>query len=103
MLASTDGLPGPVTVNRFGKPDRLEPEVRARAVGPHVAQRERRRGHGCRCGASAPVMASKPVANTMTSRSKWPCAVWMPVWVIASMAPWRRSTRVTLSRLKVSK
>ena len=40
MLLSTDGLPGPVIVNRFGKPADHEPEVGARAVGPRVAERQ---------------------------------------------------------------
>jgi hypothetical protein len=53
--------------------------------------------------ASAPVSASNPVAKTITSSSKWPCSVWIPVSVIRSMPPRRKSTSVTLSRLNVSK
>jgi hypothetical protein len=49
--------------------------------------------------AKAPVMASNPVANTMTSRSWSPAAVRMPVGVIASMGAERMSTSVTSSRL----
>ncbi|CAA9225685.1 MAG: hypothetical protein AVDCRST_MAG04-852 [uncultured Acetobacteraceae bacterium] len=51
----------------------------------------------------APVMASKPVASTMLSASWWaPSPVRTPVGVIASIGVSRTSTRVTLSRLKVS-
>ena len=34
MFDSTDGLPGPVIMNRFGKPDGHQAEVRHRPVGP---------------------------------------------------------------------
>ena len=60
MLLSTDGLPGPVMVNRLGKPAIGEAEVGARAVGPLLAQRaaaaaadvdvEQRAGHGVEAG-----------------------------------------------------
>ena len=39
MLVSTDGLPGPEIVKRFGNPTDAEPEIGARALGPRVAQR----------------------------------------------------------------
>src|SRR5215212_10241216 len=38
MLASTDGLPGPVIVNRFGNSGDLDAEQRAGPIGPRVAQ-----------------------------------------------------------------
>ena len=52
------------------------------------------------CTASmAPVMASKPVANTMASSAMLRRAVWMPVAVMRSMGSWLRSTSVTWGRL----
>src|ERR1700747_1990997 len=38
MLASTDGLPGPLMLNRFGSPGTMRPRNVTGAVGPHVAQ-----------------------------------------------------------------
>ena len=40
MLLSTDGLPGPVIMNRFGKPATDQAEIRARPLGPLVVQRQ---------------------------------------------------------------
>ena len=47
-------------------------------------------------------MASKPVAKTMTSKGVSPAEVRTPVSVMVSIGVSRRSTRLTLSRLKVS-
>ena len=47
----------------------------------------------------APVMASKPVANTMASTSKVRLSVLMPVAVIDVIGSCRRFTSVTLGRL----
>jgi hypothetical protein len=51
---------------------------------------------------SEPVMASKPVANTMASNSNSASVVRKPVAVIDSMGVSLMSTRRTLSRLNVS-
>ena len=48
---------------------------------------------------NVPVMASKPVANTMMSSSYSASSVRMPVGVISWIGAWRMSTSVTLSRL----
>ena len=53
---------------------------------------------------SAPVMASKPVAKTITSRSKSPCSVRMPVGVISSIPPFAQVDErdvVAVERLEV--
>ena len=51
---------------------------------------------------SAPVIASKPMANTMLSTAySWP-RVWMPCGVIASIGCVRMSISVMLSRLNVA-
>ena len=47
----------------------------------------------------APVMASKPVANTITSTSNVRLSVVMPDAVIALIGSCRRLTSVTLGRL----
>jgi hypothetical protein len=68
MLLSTEGDPGPVTMNRFGKPGVATPRY---ARGP-AAQAEASvtppapRMSICR---SAPEIASNPVANTSASSS----------------------------------
>ncbi len=51
---------------------------------------------------SAPVMASKPIAKTMASTSYSRTAVFTPAGVIRSIGSSVRSTRLTLSRLKVA-
>ena len=79
-----------------------QPQVGRRPLGvPDVAQRHAvaslismRR--------SAPVMASNPVANTITSIvDVAPLGPGCPRGVMAVIAPLRRSTSVTLSRLNV--
>ena len=50
----------------------------------------------------APVMASKPVANTIASSWCSPCVVRRPVGVISVIGFAFTSTRSTLARLKVS-
>ena len=47
-------------------------------------------------------MASNPVAKTMTSKGMSSAVVRTPVPVIVSIGVSRRSTSLTLSRLKVS-
>ena len=61
MLVSTDGLPGPEMVNRFGKPGDPEPEVGARARAPTRRAALRRRARGCR----------SPAARRSSRRSRW--------------------------------
>ncbi len=51
---------------------------------------------------SAPVIASKPVANTMASNSNSRSLVRIPVGVISTIGSRRRLTSATLSRLYVS-
>ena len=51
----------------------------------------------------APVIASKPVANTMASNSSDSLVVLMPVSVMVVIGVLRRSTSRTCGRLKVSK
>ena len=51
----------------------------------------------------APVPKSKPVAHTMTSNSRTPSVVSIPVGVIRTIGLSRRSTSDTLDRLKASK
>ena len=50
----------------------------------------------------APVIASKPVANTITSTSTVRLSVLMPEAVIDLIGSCRRLTKVTLGRLKVA-
>ena len=60
MLDFTDGLPGPVIMNRFGKSRRHQPEIGARAVRPFIPEArttgdrnidvEQRSGHGVEAG-----------------------------------------------------
>ena len=68
MLVSTDGLPGPVMVNRLGKPAIGSP---GRCAAPRSTSRASARPPRPRMSisSSAPVMASKPVAKTMASTS----------------------------------
>ena len=101
MLLSTDGLPGPVMVKRFGKPADGEPEVGARPLRPRLAQRasaapadvdaEQRAGHGVEAG-------GEHEASSVYSAS----VVRRPSGVIASIGVSRTSISVTLSRLYVS-
>ncbi len=51
---------------------------------------------------SAPVIASKPVANTMASTAYSVSRVRTPLGVIAAIGVRRTSIRVTLSRLNVA-
>ena len=53
--------------------------------------------------AKVPVMASKPVASTMTSASKCESDVLIPVSSIDSMGVLRTLTSLTLGRLNVWK
>ena len=68
MLDSTEGLPGPVIMNRFGKPVTIRPSW-LRGPCSHSADRRRPPRPSKSIFSSAPVMASKPVAKTMTSKS----------------------------------
>src|SRR5438128_1727054 len=66
MLLSTEGLPGPVMANRLGNPATVSPRyVRGPSVHASFSLRPARPRMSML--SSAPVMASKPVANTMLS------------------------------------
>ncbi len=68
MFASTDGLPGPLKLNRFGSRGTITPR---NVTGPSAQISDSR----CPSGPTgsirviAPVNASKPVANTSTSHA----------------------------------
>ena len=65
MLLSTDGLPGPVTMNRLGKP---APTARGRSGSPGPRSRRDAPSDAVMSMlVSAPVIASKPIAKTMMS------------------------------------
>jgi hypothetical protein len=101
MLLSTDGLPGPVIANRLGKPATASPRY-VRGPSAHASCRVRPPRPRMSMPRSAPVIASKPVANTMLSSVYAASRVLRPSGVIASIGARRISTRVTLSRLNVS-
>ena len=61
MLDSTDGLCGPVMVNRFGKPALIRPRY-VRGPSAHFSRSSRPPRPRMSIRFSAPVMASKPVA-----------------------------------------
>ena len=101
MLESTEGLPGPVIVNRLGNPAVIRP---SKLRGPSA--------HFCASGipprplmpalSSEPVIASKPVAYTMLSSAYSASRVAMPSGVTLVIGEARKSTSVTLGRLNVS-
>ena len=66
MLLSTEGLPGPVTSEKIGEAGHHQAQIGARTGGPFVLQARAVRPRISML-ASAPVMASKPVAKTMAS------------------------------------
>src|SRR5687767_4152135 len=61
MFVSTDGEPGPVTVNRFGKPATATPRY-ALGAAAHSSPRRRPSRPRRSIRDRAPVIASKPVA-----------------------------------------
>ena len=100
MLLSTEGLPGPVTVKRFGKP-RRQPECRAWSGRPLLAQRHA--VPAAQVDASrAPVIASKPVPSTIVSR-RAPLSRAQSGLRDLVDRPLRIETSRTLARLYVSK
>ena len=68
MLLSTDGLPGPVIMNRFGNPAVIMPRY-VRGPASHLSRSSRPFLPRMSILVNAPVIASKPVANTMLSNS----------------------------------
>ena len=68
MLLSTDGLPGPVMMNMFGKPAVLTPRF-VRGPAAHLSRSSRPSRPSIGNATRAPVIASKPVAKTMLSNS----------------------------------
>lgn len=102
MFDSTEGLPGPVTTNRLGKPATVRPrQVLGPCAQTSFSDSPPRPVIGC-TARMAPVSASKPVAKTMASRSKLLCAVLTPVAVISRIGSSRRFTSVTLGRVEVA-
>ena len=61
MLLSTDGLPGPVTVNRFGKPAIVRPRY-DRGPSAHFSRSDLPDRPRMSTPVRAPVIASKPLA-----------------------------------------
>ncbi|CAB4724361.1 unannotated protein [freshwater metagenome] len=98
MLESTDGLCGPVTMNRFGKSLAMRPRY---VWGPasHAFFSVLPFLPSMSTLTMAPVIASKPVANTMASNSNDSSWVSMPVSVIVLSEFLRMLTRRTCSRL----
>ena len=98
MLDSTDGLPGPVMANRLGKPAIVSPRY-VRGPWAHFSFSDNPSRPVMSTATMAPVMASKPVANTMASNSSDSPAMSTPVSVTAASG-WRcRSIRRTWGRL----
>ena len=101
MLLNTEGLPGPVTMNKFGNPETTMPRY-VRGPADHFSFSETPARPRMSISVSAPVIASKPVANTILSSWYSAIEVRRPELVISSMGVARTSTRVTFSRLNVS-
>ena len=101
MLDSTDGLPGPVIRNRFGKPAVIRPRY---VSGPssHCSFNVTPSRPAMSTATMAPVIASNPVAYTMASNSKSSADVRMPDSVTDSIGVARRSTSRTCGRLYVA-
>ncbi len=101
MFDSTDGLPGPVIMNRFGNPTVIRPRY---VTGPwaHTSLSVAPSLPVMSTPTRAPVIASKPVASTRTSNSNVSSLVSMPVSVIVTSGVLRRSTSLTCGRLNVS-
>ena len=93
MLLSTDGLPGPVTRNRLGKPAVMRPSW-VRGPLDHFSLSGRPSRPRTSMSSSAPVIASNPVANTITSSSYSPSVVSMPRGVSRTIGASRTSTSV---------
>ena len=98
ILVNTDGLPGPVIINILGKPLDVSPRY---VCGPscHFSESKLPPLPTIFIFASAPVIASKPVAKTMASNSYSlaPCRI--PFGVIRSIGLLETSTNCTLLRL----
>ena len=84
MFDNTDGLPGPVIMNRLGKPDTIRPRY---VTGPsaHASRRVRPSRPVMSTLTIAPVIASKPVANTIASNSNDSSAKSIPDRVMVSI------------------
>ena len=98
MFDSTDGLPGPVIMKRFGKPTVIRPRY---VSGPaaHFSFSVTPSRPVMSTDTIAPVIASKPVANTIASNSNDSVVVSIPVSVTVSIGVLRRSTSRTWGRL----
>jgi hypothetical protein len=98
MFDRTEGLPGPVSMKKFGNPAVMSPRYVDGPAAHFVLE-----GHTIPAGdvaaTRAPVMASKPVAYTMASKPNDSSAVSMPSSVMLTIGCLRRSTSRTCGRL----
>ena len=101
ILDSTEGLPGPVIVKKFGKPVVIRPRY---VAGPcaHFCFSVALSRPVMSTATKAPVIASKPVAKTMASNSIDSFCSAIPPSVILSIGLLRRSTKRTCGKLKVA-
>ena len=97
MFDSTDGLPGPVIMYRFGNPTVINPRY---VMGPstQASRNDSPPRPVMSTPTIAPVIASKPVANTIASNSI-DSLVSMPVSVMVAIGSLCRLMSRTLSRL----
>jgi hypothetical protein len=103
MLDSTEGLCGPVIVNKVGIAGDGQAEIGLRAILPLLRQRPAAAPLDAEFF-SGPVMASKPVATTIMSSGYSLPPARMPFGVISSIGPSvLASTSSTFFLLKVSK
>ena len=102
MLLSTDGLPGPVTVNRFGKPAIVSPSA-VRGPSAHFSRSDRPPRPRRSIASSAPGHRVEAGAEHDRVERELLVADAQPGSVISSIGGSRIETRRTLARLKVSK
>ena len=98
MFDRTEGLPGPVSMKKFGNPAVMRPRY---VDGPdaHFSWRDTPSRPATSAATRAPVMASKPVAYTMASKPNDSSAVSMPSSVMLTIGCLRRSTSRTCGML----
>ena len=98
MLLRTEGLPGPVTVKRFGKPAIVRPSAE-RGPAAHFSRSDRPSRPRRSIASRAPVIASKPVPSTIVSSANSSSPTRRPRSLISSIGRSRIETSRTLSRL----
>ena len=101
MFASTDGLPGPLKLNRFGSRGTITPKERHRPVRPDLRQPLARRAHRVDARHRTRQRVETRCEHQHIARIRRR-AVRTPSGVIASIGSRRRFTSRTLSRLNVS-